>query len=721
MDQPEQHPSARDPGIDLDLIGPAGRMLFTIEGMWCGSCARALEAALARVPGVVTAGVHFATTSALIRWEPGECELREVERCVRKLGYRLGAPLPPDEVRKRLDGEVRQLTIRIAVAVFFGMWSMAAATTLYFQAVSDPAVRWWLAAASGLLALPAIAYSGLPLFRAGWRTAVQRSPSLDTIVMIGVGGAVCLSFWHLLQGVTDVYFDTASMLVTLLLVGRLIELTARRRALGAIRALESTIPVMAERRTTAGVLERIKADDVQHSDLLVVDAGSIIPNDGVVVEGVSTVDRSSLTGESRPVGVEPGDPVHGATVNLSSRVSIRVTGIVGEREIDRIGGHVASAIAGRGETQRLADRMAGAMSIIIPLAAAVAALVAVASGASASEALLRALSTLVIACPCALGIATPIAFITAASRAAREGLLVRDPAAFELLGVARTIVFDKTGTLTAGRPSVASIEPEVGWSEETVIGIAAEAEHGIEHPIARAIVAAAGEPHTSGGGTRDGRRAWAMDNHGREIVVQADDGGVSDIATRLRVSIDGRTIGRIALADRERPEAAAAIEALRSRGLNVLLATGDASGPARHLARTIGIRADEIFAHCSPERKLELVRRSVGPVVFVGDGINDGPALAASDCGITMAEAHAGATALASIAISRAGVEAVVVAIDLARNTRLVMRQNLVFAVVYNMLALTAAGTGTVPPVLAAFVMLLSSATVLINSFRVKS
>lgn len=719
MGRVEPPPSANGREIDLDLISPAGRMLFTIEGMWCGSCARALEAALGRIPGVVNAGVHFATTSALIRWKPQECDLRDVERCVRKLGYRLAAPLPPDEVQQRLDGEIRQLAVRIAVAVFFGMWSMAAATVLYFDAASEPAVRWWLAAASGALALPVIAYSGLPLFRAGWRTAAQRAPGLDTIVMIGVGGSVILSLWHLAQGLADVYFDTATMLVTLLLIGRLIELTARRRALGAIRALESTIPTIAQRRTASGALERIKADEVRHGDFLVVDAGSIIPNDGIVVEGDSTIDRSSLTGESHPAGVGPGDPVQGATVNLLRRLSISVTRKVGERDIDQIGGHVASAIAERGETQRLADRMAALMSFVIPAASAFAGLLALGSGASASEALLRALSTLVIACPCALGIATPVAFIAAASRAARAGILVRNPAAFELLGAARTIVFDKTGTLTAGRPSVASVEPAPGLTEDAVIRAAAEAEQGIDHPIARAILDHAGPVRTiSGGGMRDGRRAWTMDGDKREIVVQADEDRAGDAATRLCVSVDGRQIGRIALEDRERPDAAAAIQALRLRGLKVILATGDAPGPAGHLARKIGIHADEVFAQCSPTQKLELVRRSVAPVVFVGDGINDGPALAASDCGIAMAEAHAGATALAAIAVSRAGVGAVVAAVDLARRTRLVMRQNLGFSVVYNVVALAAAGAGTVPPVLAGFAMLLSSVTVLINSLR---
>jgi P-type Cu+ transporter len=719
MGQVESIRPADRPEIDLDLIGPAGRMLFTIEGMWCGSCARALEAALARVPGVTNAGVHFATTSALIRWDPRQCDLRNVDRCVRKLGYRLGAPLPPDEVQRRLDREVRSLTIRIAVAAFFGMWSMAAAAVLYFDAVSDPAVRWWLAAASGLLSVPAIGYSGLPLFRAGWRTAAQRAPGLDTIVVIGVAGALLLSLWHLFHGSSEVYFDTATMLVTLLLVGRLIELTARRRALGAIRALESTIPTIANRQTASGEIERITADQVQEGDVVIVDAGSVIPADGVVVEGSTTVDRSALTGESLPAGVAPGQLVYGATVNLFSRISISVTRTAGEREIDRIGGHVASAIAGRGETQRLADRMAAVMSIAIPLLSASAGLLALFSGASASDALLRSLSTLVIACPCALGIATPIAFIAAASRAARNGILVRDPAAFERLGAARTIIFDKTGTLTVGRPSVASVEPAPGWTADTILKSAAEAEKGIDHPIARAVLASAGEIQTRSSGMRDGRRAWTVDGDKREIVVQADE-QAAGAATRLRVSIDGETIGRIAVKDEARPDAIAAVRALRKRGLKVMLATGDSAGPASHLARKVGIYEEEVFAGCSPEQKLNLVRRSPGPVVFVGDGINDGPALAASDCGIAVAEAHAGATALSSIAISREGVGSVVAAIDLARNTRLVMRQNLAFSVAYNVVALTAAAAGTVPPLLAALAMLLSSASVLLNSLRVR-
>lgn len=718
MGQGKPSGSAEIDQLDLTLVAPAGRMLFTIEGMWCGSCARAVEKALTRVPGVVDVGVHFASTSALVRWHPGHCDLRQLTECVRKLGYRLSSPLPADEVQQRLDDEIRQLLIRIAVALFFGMWSMAAAIVLYSGSAGDPEVRWWLAVASGVLAFPAITYSGLPLFRAGWRTAAQRAPGLDTVVMMGVLGSVVLSLWNLTWGSADVYFDTATMLVALLLIGRLIELSARRRALGAIRALESTIPMMARRKCPSGDLEWVPADQVLEGDILVVDAGSLIPNDGLVIAGSSTVDRSALTGESHPALVGPGEPVHGATLNLLSRLTIQVTRTVGAREIDRIGGHVASAIAGRGETQRLADRMASAMSIAIPLVSAASGVFAFAGSGSSSQALLTALSTLVIACPCALGIATPVAFIAAASRGTRDGILVRDPAAFEVLGAARTIVFDKTGTLTLGRPSVSLVEPADGWTEDAVLRVAAEAEQGIDHPIAHAILEKAGSAYEGSSGIRDGRRARAFDDQKREIIVEADDSGAGKGATRLRVSLGGQTIGRLVLEDEIRPDAAIAIKSLRKRGLKVMLATGDAAGPAHHIAWQVGIDTSEIATGCSPEQKLRLVQQAPQPVVFVGDGINDGPALAVSGCGIAMSDAHAGATAIASVAMSRGGVMSVVTAIDLARSTRVVMRQNLVFAVVYNLIALTAAGTGAVPPVLAAVAMLMSSLTVLANSLR---
>ena len=693
-------------------------MLFSIDGMWCGSCARAVEVAIGKVPGVTQAGVHFATTSALVRWDPDRCDLHELERRVRAMGYRLASPLPPDETEKRLDAEARAIAIRIVIAVFFGMWSMAAAIMLFLdESLAAGPDGWWVAIASGVLAAPAIVYAGHPFYVAGWRTAKVGAPGTDSIISLGVIGAVALSVWKLIRGSSNVYFDTATMLVTLLLIGRLIEITARRRALVAIRALEGVVPQLATRLNQDGDAEIIAVDELVIGDMIRVDAGSIFPADGNVVEGRSAADRSALTGESRPVPLRPGDAVDAATVNLVRRVIVQVTREQGDWEINRIGGHVASAIGGRGETQRLADRLAWLLSISVPPIAIATAVVSLAAGVAIEQALLRSLTVLVIACPCALGLATPVAYTAAATKAARMGLLLRDPAAFERLGNVRTVIFDKTGTLSEGKLRVASVEPADGWDEQTVLAAAAQAEQGIDHPIARAI-GAAYETADGDGGDRDGRRAIHVDQTGREILVDTASVADDETATCLRVAINGSPIGTIRLTDQPREEAAAALRALRSRGLFILLATGDSIGPARHLAGRVGIQPQEIRAGCTPGDKLRLVNESQAPVLFVGDGINDGPALAAADCGMAIDEAHAGATALASVVISRAGIASVVRAIDLARKTRSIMRENLGFSIIYNAVAVVLAITGAIGPVVAAVAMLLSSLSVTSNSLR---
>lgn len=704
--------------LNFDLIAPAGRMLFAIEGMWCGSCAGALEAALRKVPGVTQAGVHFASTSALIRWDPDGCDLHAVDRCVRRLGYRLGSPLPPDEVDGRLEQETQTIATRIAVVVFFGMWSMALAAALYSGALPGAGQAWWLALASGLIAAPAL-FAGVPLYRAGWRTARVGAPGIDSLVSLGVLGAIALSLWHLMQGSSLVYFDTATMLVALLLVGRLIELNARRRALVAIRALEGVIPEQAKRVRQDGGSELVPAAALALDHRVLVDAGSVCPADGIVIEGSSIVDKSVLTGESRPVPLQPGDRIEAGSVNLLRCITVEVRRLHGDREIDRIGGHVAAAIGSRGETQRLAERLARFLSLVLPGLALAMATASLISGATTDDALIRGLTALVVACPCALGIATPMAFAAAVAKGAREGLLIRDPAAFECLARVRTAIFDKTGTLTEGIPTVVSLEPAQGWDEQSVLAAAARAEQGIDHPIARAILAAASGPNDDGGGGERRRRgASTLTEDGQELLVEAAPAGVDDPATRLQVVIGGVPIGTIRLIDTPRNDAGAAVRALRARGLAIGLATGDAAGPAHILARQLGIRAEEVSARCTPEGKLEIVRAARRPVLFVGDGINDGPALAEADCGMAIEGAHAGAAALGAVVIARGGVSAVVLALDLARKTDRIMRENLAFSLLYNGGAVIFAASGTLSPIGAALAMLASSLTVGANASR---
>ncbi|RRQ23955.1 cation-translocating P-type ATPase [Guyparkeria sp. SCN-R1] len=720
----------------LDSLEGRGRALVTIEGLWCPSCAAATERVLRDSPGVLDAQVSFIGSAALLRWDPGRTSLATLAAAVRRLGYRLA---PPDRHRttaERLDGEIRALGVRLTLAAFFGVWTMLFSLLLYLGVAeqSGGSVGWWLALASVSFALPALALAGRPILLAGWRTLRTGVPGMDTLVSLGVLAALGLSAWQLSRGVEHVYADTAVMLVVLLTVGRLLEARALRRAAVTIDALHARLPEVAIRLHRDGSAETVAAESVAVGERIRVPAGERIPLDGILRRGEGRVDRAVLTGESRPAEVRAGDAVSAGCVNLERGLVVEVTARVGEREIDRIGERVIETVRARPGTQRLADRVARWLA---PGAIGLATLTGMAGlllGLPLEETLLRATSVLVVACPCAISIAVPIAYVTQAGRAADAGVLFRDAAALERLARIERVFLDKTGTLTAGHPAVAEVmvhQPlpsALPADRATLLGLAAAAEGDVEHVIARALRQAAGAPVMPLEARREDAGVSARHpRHGELLVGSAsflEAHGIPVHSPRagddmqVKLAIAGNHVATIVLDDPLRPAAAATVHALGELGIECGMLTGDRHDSALRVARAVGIPPERVTADCLPGDKARRLRAASGQAAFVGDGANDALALAVADVGIAVSNANSTAAMAAGVVLGGEGVDGVERAIRIARQGRRVMRQNLVFALGYNAGGLTLAAFGVIPPVMAAAAMAASSLTVILNAAR---
>lgn len=724
-------------GIDQDSLRRAGRMVVSVEGMWCASCALAVERVMARAPGVTWASTSFSGGSALIKWDPDRFSLNELLARVERIGYRIVPLIETDEMEQRIEEQARAVWLRLAVAVFFGMWSMIGTLALYMDSdLAHSPQGWRIALAASVAALPAVTYSAWAFYRAGWRTLIAGIPGMDALVSLGVLASCAMSAWRLFEGSAEVYVDTATMLVGFLLCGRLIELYARRRNSIAVNALRQAVPETVRKLAADDTAAEVSAADVQAGERVLVYAGERIAVDGVIVEGESDIDRSLVTGESSPVPVGPGYRVEAGCVNLSCSIQIRIERPYGQRFIDRIGVRMLELFGAKSAVALQAERFA---RWLIPFALSLTVLVfiyAYATSGDAIHAALRALSVLVAACPCAVGLALPLAYAASAATAARHGILFRDPASMEALARAKEILFDKTGTLTTGKLEVAEVIAAGGSSEE-VMRWAGLAETGVAHPIAQAIRDAAqtvsnplaeqqararrhaqGTEWVSSDGADTvlvGTGSW-LASHG--VRISSLTGSHMDQGTRVEVALNGQWIGALILRDTVRADARAAVAAFQGAGLNARLVTGDAAGAAGNAATAVGLTAQQVHAACQPEQKVNVVEEARKPVVFVGDGINDSLALAAADCGVAVHGASSAAVATAGVVIASGGLNSVVTAWKHARLTLRIVRQNLLFSMVYNIAVLSLAATGVVPPIAAAGAMLASSLSVLANAAR---
>ncbi|WP_248312922.1 heavy metal translocating P-type ATPase [Burkholderia ambifaria] len=712
-----------------------------VRGMWCTSCANALERVLQRQPGALDARVSFPSESATVEWDPRRTSLDHLLAAAAKLGYECTPESETPDRRAHTAALLDDLTLRLVIAAFCSMWVMTAQATLYFTTaatVPEP-VRHGLAVLAGIATLPVVGYCAQPFFKAAWRTLRARVPGMDCLVAMGTSASFLLSVWRVAHGESTVYFDSAAMIVTFLLAGRWLELRVRSRMSDAVRALLDLPAQTARVLASDGAQTVVLAKRVATGSIIRVLPGERLPLDGVVTDGRSSLDRSLLTGESELVGVERGSFVEAGALNADGELLVCVKYGWGERRVDSIAASVRAMLARKTASQAIAERFTRRL---VPAIAMIALLVFVGGGLLGmgwADALERAVAVLVVTCPCALGMAVPLALSAGVGRAAREGILFRDVEAIEKAGKLRMFFLDKTGTLTEGKPRLVSARAASGVREAELIEEAARAERGSEHPIAAAIRALVAPDRLAG--AVDAPRGTSRAVPGAGVAWEGADGecilagtaaflrshdvqvpDIDDASTAVHVARNGCWRGMLGFADGPREGATDAVASLRAHGATVTMLTGDRPIVARAIAQAVGLGDDSILAAQSPERKAAHIVHAQaagrGAVAFVGDGLNDAPALAAADVGIAVGSASPASMAAASIVLVDAGIEKLDLALRLARRTARVMHQNLAAAVVYNALAIPAAVFGCVSPATAAALMVASSMSVTLNAGR---
>ena len=759
-DQPEPGPPAAEREALLPFIRGNGDIKeadLMIDGIRCASCIWLNEKVLERTKGVLSARINFATHRALIKWDGAAITLHAILARIRSIGY-LARPYTPAAQEEALKKQNYDLLIRLGTASFFSMQLMLLSFGLYagyFQGI-DPVEKHWLEFFALLMCTPVLFYSGWPFLRGAYGGLRNRVLNMDVLISLGALSAYFLSIHHMLTR-GEVYFDTSAMIITLVLLGRFLEHSAKRRASQAIARLLALQPQDARLvRDSDRVV--VAVSSVKRGDMLEIRPGEKIPLDGIVQAGISEVDESLVTGESRPVDKSPGSGVIGGTINGLGTITMKVVRVGQETTLSQITRLVENAQASTAPIHRFADRVS---AYFIPFVIA-------AAGITfwhwhryfyADQSLLVAVSVLVIACPCALGLATPVAVLAGTGRAARSGILIKGGDVLERMHKVNTVVMDKTGTLTTGKMQVVEVRnleqaDRVGVADgnavasiqnrsEKIILYAASAEQGSEHLLGAAIVRYARDkgisPLSSGGFQAvpgQGVRAMVEGKQvlvGKQSLLEQEDIVVyPEIVAEAEVlEQSGRTVvfvsqekvllGMIALMDSPKPDAAFAVERLKRMGMEVVMITGDNRTTADVIAKRTGI--EKVLSGVLPSGKSEEVTklRTEGRVVaMVGDGINDAPALAAADVGVAMSAGSDIAIESAGMVLMRSDLTGVVQAIELSRKTFRVIKQNLFWAFFYNVAAIPLAMAGLLHPIVAAGAMALSSVTVVTNSLRLR-
>jgi P-type Cu+ transporter len=743
---------------------PASQTLdLPVLGMHCAACAARIEKALTETPGVGSVGVNFATARATVQYDPKVTTPEALREAVRGQGY--DAVLPAagagpagtdDAVVQAQVAEYRKLRTRFVVAAVLTapvlVLAMAGHLIPALRSAFDFPARPWVELA---LTTPVLFWAGRDFFTGAWAAARHRAADMNTLIALGSLAAYLYSlaatvFPHWFHGAAHgVYYEVAASIVALILLGNLLQARATARTRGAIKALIGLSPKTA-RVDRDGREQDVPVEDVRVRDLVLVRPGEKVPVDGVVEDGASNVNESMLTGEPLPVAKKAGDTVIGGTLNQTGSFRFRATRVGADTVLQQIVRLVQQAQGSKAPIQRLADRISG---VFVPVVLCLAVVTFVAwfdlapRDVRLSQALYTSVAVLIIACPCALGLATPTAILVGTGRGAQAGILIKGGEALELAHRITTVVLDKTGTVTEGKPTVTDVVSAGGLSESELLRLAASAERASEHPLAAAVVRAAEE---RGPSPVRPERFDSVPGHGLEATVEGrkvlvgnakllrdrgltpDEAAADRLAaegkTPVFVAVDGSPAGLLAVADRPKAEAREAVARLRRLGLKVVLLTGDTARTAESIGKQVGI--ERVVAGVLPAGKADVVKRlqAEGDVVaMVGDGVNDAPALAQADVGIAMGTGTDVAIESADVTLVRGNLTGVAAAIDLSRATMRTVRQNLFFAFAYNVLGIPLAAGVFYPltgwllsPILASAAMALSSVSVVTNALRLR-
>ncbi len=747
---------------------------LVIEGMTCASCVNFVERTLKKAPGVQSAQVNLATEKATVAFTPGLANRASLKAAIEAAGYQVAEAAPPVTSQTIAPGEVtdeeldarralayqhlkRRFWVAAGLAAVIMPLSMLMLWPALMHRVSEPALNYILL----LLTLPVLLYSGREFYGAAWRGLRHGTASMDTLISVGTGAAFLFSLAATLapgflrqQGIMPaVYYDTTATIIALILLGKVLEARAKQQTSAALKALLNLQAKTARLVLPNGREQDVPVADLRPGDLVAVRPGEKVATDGELVEGYSTLDESMLTGESLPVEKNVGAAVFGATINKTGAFRFRVTKVGRDTVLAQIVQLVSDAQGSRAPIQRLADKVS---AVFVPVVIGLAVLTLVGwlmlgpEGSRLPLALTAFVSVLIIACPCALGLATPTAIMVGTGKGAEYGILIRNAEALEKAYQVDTVLLDKTGTITLGAPVLTDFLPFSGYQATELLPLLAAVERQSEHPLATAIVRYAEAHHApvlaaTGFQAVPGQGATAA-VQGHTIVIGNErilrEAGIrlpasaqqtaKELLAKAKIvlyaALDGQVAAVLALADEIRPTSARAIKSLQGQGITVIMLTGDNAQTAAAVAQEVGIK--RYYAEVLPQNKAAKVQelRAEGRVIaVVGDGINDAPAIALADVGLAMGTGTDVAMAAASITLMRADLRGVATALALSRQTMRTIRQNLFFAFIYNIIGIPIAAGLLYPatgwllsPMLAAGAMALSSVSVLTNSLRLR-